>query len=193
MRGEKILKILSCLENMAQNYTDLFEVFCSTYPLTIGEIERKMKKKSQKRNYYFENLLWDLKEKEKLSKLIHKLKEQGLISKTEDKKFILTEKGREKLSSLKEKFKQQVNFNKETQESERELIILIYDVPEYEKKKRDTLRRILTSYKFELLQKSVWLKKGSVSENFINFLKDIDVLDYVHLFKINQTGTIEKI
>ncbi|GIW65212.1 MAG: hypothetical protein KatS3mg093_191 [Candidatus Parcubacteria bacterium] len=193
MRGEKILKILSCLENMAQNYTDLFEIFCTTYPFTINRIEKKMREKRQKHSYYFENLLFSLKEKEKLSKLIHKLKEQGLISRTEDKKFFLTEKGKEKLKKLKEKFTQSANTDEKNSELGKGFVILVYDIPEYEKRKRDTLRRALNFYHFEFLQKSVWLKKGTVSEKFINFLKDIDVLDYIHLFKISQTGTIEKI
>ena len=198
MRGEKIFKILSVLEELVVGYLDLFEIICTTYPVTIPRVQKKMLERSGKRKIYFENLYWESKEKEKFRKLLYKLKQQGLIYEKKDKRLSLTEKGKNKLKLLKIKFgltktNNQLKNQNEPNNSDEDLLIIIYDIPEYERKKRNFLRNILTLNKFQFLQKSVWVKKGKVSDEFINFLKEIGVLDYSHLFKITRAGTIEKI
>lgn len=192
MRGEKILKILSLLEEVARDYIDLFEVLITTYSPTYAKIEKELRKRRGKRDLYFENLKWELEEKRKLSKLIYKLKQQGLVHQNEDRKLSLTKKGLRRLFLLREKFeKQSIGENNDHKQTTNELLIFIYDVPEYDKKKRDFLRRFLILNNFELLQKSVWIKRDGVSEKFIDILKEAGVLDYIQLFKITKTGTIE--
>lgn len=189
MRGEKLLKILINLEDAARSFADLFEAVVTSYPLTISQIHRKVTKGKK---LFFEEIYFNLKEKEKLSKLIYKLKKQGLVYETKQAKIALTQRGRGKLLRLKTKLATKEILNEKADKKEiNELMLVIYDIPEFEKAKRNKLRNLLNQYNFTLLQKSVWLKKGKVSEKFINLLKDLDVLDYVHIFKITQQGTIE--
>ena len=193
MKGEKILKILEILEGMAVSTLELLDMWMFTQPRGIYGLQREMIKRSgQNRQLFFAELREYLKEREKLSKLIYKLKNGGFI--LEDKKtnkLVLTQKGKLKLKFLKNKKSIDENKNNEDRQKYKDVIVVIYDVPESEYKKRHQLRNLLTSAGFNFVQKSVWIKQGKIPEDFINFLNDLDVLDYVQIFKITQKGTIE--
>ena len=193
MKGEKILKILEILEGMAMSTLELLDMWMFTQPRGIYGLQREMIKRSgQNRQLFFSELREYLKEREKLSKLIYKLKNGGFI--LEDKKtnkLVLTQKGKLKLKFLKNKKSIDENKNNEDRQKYKDVIVVIYDIPESEYKKRHQLRNLLTSAGFNFVQKSVWIKQGKIQEDFINFLNDLDVLDYVQIFKITQKGTIE--
>ena len=200
MRGEKILKILAILEDMIVSQWELFDVLTTTQPLGIHKVQREMMRRRGRRTLFFEELAEYLKEREKFSKLIYKLKAEGLIYESKNSKLQLTSKGKSKLQKLKEKILGQKEVDNEatessehSNESQAELLIAIYDIPEYERLKRDRLRKTLEYFGFKFLQRSVWIKEGKVSERFIDLMKEIDVLDYLHLFKITKKGTIEQV
>jgi phenylacetic acid degradation operon negative regulatory protein len=73
--------------------------------------------------------------------------------------------------------------------------ILIFDVPENQRQKRDMLRAKLTDLGFHQLQKSVWITPYPIPEIFTEFLSDIGA----HLFsysitaeKINREGELKR-
>lgn len=190
MRGEKIFKILAHLEYSAKSFLDLFEAIATTYPTSFAKIQQKAMKG---RKLFFEELYFEAKEKEKLAKLVYKLKKDGLIyevKKGKERRLYLTSKGKDKLNYLKSSNKSKKEENKEDQE--KSLVMITYDIPEYESKKRKQLRNFLLQNHFRFLQKSVWFKNGKISEKFIEKLNDLKVLDYVKIFKIQGRGNIEK-
>jgi len=188
MRGEKIFKILSILENATMSSLEVFNIFLSKGgQIGLLKMQSELVKNKGKKIGFFEKIIYESKERKKFSKLIYKIKSQGLIYQAKDKKLALTKNGKEKLESFKIK-NYQANLN-----GGNDLIIIIYDVPEYEGKLRDKLRRLLQFYKFKMIQKSVWFRKARISEKFVSLLKDLGVLDYVKIFKINQKGRVEEI
>jgi len=70
------------------------------------------------------------------------------------------------------------------------IIVVAFDIPEKERRKRDWIRMCLVEMSFEMLQKSVWAAKGAIDENFIHALRDRNLLDKVHIFTVTQQGTI---
>jgi len=44
-----------------------------------------------------------------------------------------------------------------------------------------------------MLQKSVWLGKNKLPEEFLKALAELDLIDFVHIFKIGRAGTIKKL
>jgi CRISPR-associated endonuclease Cas2 len=195
MRGEKILKILEILEDMAVSTLDLLDMWLFEQPRGIYGLERaRLKRAGQKKQLFFTELREYLEEREKLSKLIYKLKREGFILEDKkNKKLILTKKGKLKLRFLKNKRSVEETKNNESNQKDKDVIVIIYDVPESEYKRRHQLRNLLVNAGFSFVQKSVWIKQGKITEDFINFLKDLEVLHYVQIFKITQKGTIENI
>ena len=68
--------------------------------------------------------------------------------------------------------------------------LVIFDIPERERKKRDTLRAELIGYGFEGLQRSVWIGYRPLPADFIEFLDSLNLKNKVHLFSVRESGTL---
>ena len=70
------------------------------------------------------------------------------------------------------------------------LRLVIFDVPERERRKRDWLRLELIACDFKLLQKSVWMGERPLPQKFLENLEELNLLHSVHIFTIENKGTI---
>ena len=68
--------------------------------------------------------------------------------------------------------------------------LVIFDIPEKFKRKRVWLREQLKDFGFTLLQKSVWIGKYKIPEEFIYDLRNLKLLPYIHIFKIHKRGSL---
>lgn len=68
--------------------------------------------------------------------------------------------------------------------------LVVFDIPERERKKRDAIRRELIACDFQALQKSVWLGHRPLPEDFIELLDGLNLSKYVHILTIHHSGTI---
>lgn len=123
-----------------------------------------------------------------ISTTLSKLKKQGLVSKTgvtRNSMWFITKKG-EKLSD---------KYNLLTREippKDGVSRLVIFDIPEKERKKRDRLRTELISCDFRRLQKSVWIGDNPLPHDFIEFLDNLKLANKVHVFSIRERGTVEE-
>lgn len=69
------------------------------------------------------------------------------------------------------------------------ITLIIFDIPEKEREKRDWLREKLVEIKFLPLQQSVWYSKYGISLAFISDLKQYNMLNYVHVMKVVKAGS----
>ncbi len=69
-------------------------------------------------------------------------------------------------------------------------IIVIFDIPEEEKHKRVWLRETLLSLGYTLLQRSVWIGRNVLPEEFILRLRSLGIVDYVKIFSVYREGSI---
>ncbi len=130
--------------------------------------------------------------------MLNHLKQEGLI---ENKRrgrtsfWKITKSGLDKLKHSKEKKEKAPSLldAEFPPPSGRGLTIVVFDVPEREKQKRHWLRICLRTMGFKFLQKSVWACKGKVAEEFIHDLRKYGMLEYVHIFSVNSSGTIREI
>ena len=76
---------------------------------------------------------------------------------------------------------------------EKELNIVIFDVPETQRRKRDWLRGTLVQLGFSKLQQSVWMGKNKLPKEFLQDLETFQILKYVEIFSINKIGTLKHI
>ena len=69
--------------------------------------------------------------------------------------------------------------------------LVIFDIPERERKKRDILRVELIGSDFQMLQKSVWIGRRPLPKDFVAFLDSLDLKNRVHIFSVKDRGTLE--
>lgn len=137
--------------------------------------------------------------------LLNKLKREGLIKKTESggkTLWSITRKGREHLGKIwlresrskKEESREPFLPNKKYRlKVSKELVIVAFDVPEYARKRRHWLRRCLISFGFKKLQKSIWAGQCGLPRDFIDDLKKLDMLPWVHILAVTKRGTTARI
>lgn len=195
MPKERIIeKILEILQSQAESTVSLLDIFFSDYTSSYRKARQSMTGGS--RQFKTDWADW-YRQRQRFYSLLNHLKKQGFIEKnTRDKKqplWRITKKGRDKSSSLKniDPFSRRTLIYKK--EADNKLKIIIFDVPESERHKREWLREALHNLGFLMLQKSVWMGKNKMPEGFLNDLKKRGMLSYIHIFEISKRGTISKI
>lgn len=119
------------------------------------------------------------------SVILFRLKRQGLVIKTKGKYravWALTTKGQNKLKSYSIK---PAKFDGVPR-------LVMYDIPETDRKKRDLLRSELVACDYKQLQRSVWLGYCPLPEEFVWSLKNMNLKDKVHIVSIHKTGTLDE-
>lgn len=134
------------------------------------------------------------KNRRKMCALLYQLKKQGFVAKNinNGKTFWeITANGKKHLEKLINKFNLPRKIYKK--EKNNGFTIVIFDIPEKYRRKRDWLRHALITLEFELLQKSVWIGKNKIPKSFLNDLADLNIIDNIHIFSVAKTGTIKNV
>ena len=121
-----------------------------------------------------------------ISTILWRLKRQGLISRVGANKnavWHLTSAGKTQLRQAVRDLKEHVISDGITR-------LVIFDIPERERKKRTIVRAELIACNFQQLQKSVWIGECPLPEDFIKFLDAMGLAEYVHIFSVREKGTI---
>lgn len=197
MRGDFILKILETIGDLAISAVDLSDAILSSgYGASFSKLEYEFSKRQKER--YTKSIERNFKrqEKQKYYNLVYYLKKSGLIKegkKDNRKIFILTKKGKEKLFSLRRRKKDELPRFSYQKEKGDKFTIVIFDVPEIKKRKRNWLRAALKNLDFKMIQKSVWLGKVKIPKEFLDHLYKMELIDCVEIFEISKTGSLERL
>ena len=166
MKGENRLKILEFLENSSQ------------------AIEAR------------ENLKTLKKDKRRFDDLLYRLRKDELVDDIEkgEKSFLrLTQRGKEILSKLRDKKDNALPDAKYQSQNDDNLKIIIFDIPEGERRKRVWLRSALKNLNFTMLQKSVWAGKSKLPHEFAIDLNKLKIISHVEIFAISKTGSLKQL
>ena len=128
-------------------------------------------------------------ERQRFYSMIWKLQKQGLVEKKTGH-WQITKKGHEWRAMIFGRWKTALPKIKYEKESANELKLVIFDIPEKERRKRVWLRSALRRIGFRQLQKSVWIGKVKIPEAFMNDLRKMDLLAYIEILAITKTGTL---
>jgi predicted transcriptional regulator/CRISPR/Cas system-associated endoribonuclease Cas2 len=164
---------------------DFFD-FAKAMTFPPQEAQRALRKQKQ----IYVNV--DLKSKVAFWKMLSKLRKENLIIKDGRGKITITKQGQKfldrntKKPSRHNKYKIEKNLNGE-------IILVVFDIPEKQRLKRDWLRFQLEQFNFKVLQKSVWWGTAGLPKKFIKDLKKYEILDYVHIFSVKKKGTISTV
>lgn len=118
---------------------------------------------------------------------ISRLKKQGLIKQTKDKKICLTDKGKEMVIYIKDRH---FILNKPW---DGRIRVVIFDISEDKKHFRKWLRQELSLLLFKSLQKSVYIGKYPVPDDLYQDLIDNNLFEDVHIFIIDNADKEEKL
>lgn len=117
--------------------------------------------------------------------ILSRLQKQGLIER-KVKKWSITSLGKKFLG--KRWFKKTIKLP----QNDGIMRLIIFDIPERERKKRLWLRLELTACDYKILQKSVWVGYCPLPKEFFEALDYLNLRNYVHIFSVKSTGTLKK-
>jgi len=129
----------------------------------------------------------------RLYDMLSKLRRDGIIERTPERRWQLTRKGREKKKSIAERERNRLPQTDYPSQSTDKWNIVVFDIPEREKRKRAWLRGALYGLGFRLLQRSVWVGKVKIPEAFIRDLGEIHLSIYVEILSITTSGSLRQI
>ncbi len=172
--------------------SNLFYIFTMPYGTSYSRMDfliaqrqgtqaNKTIKKEKKQNFY---------------DLLYHLRKEGLVLECKKDKscfFKITSKGKEILEGLRLKKANALPATKYRTESDNLLKIVIFDIPEKERRKRDWLRSVLKNLEFNMLQKSVWAGRIKLPQDFLTDLNRLNLLSYVEIFAISRTGSLKQL
>ena len=189
----KMLEILS--EGLFTSVEVFLTIMLSPYGSSMSSLDYNQEKISKfldniSEEFYNETF-GKIKERRNFYKLISKLKKEGIIIPKENK-WKITQRGLVKLGGLRKLFSKQLPKTEYKIEPENTVKIVTFDVPEKLSKKRDWLRERLKYLDFKMLQKSVWIGKNKIPEEFMGELKKLNILQFTEIMIITRTGTIKK-
>ncbi|MEK9174910.1 MAG: hypothetical protein AAB725_02990 [Patescibacteria group bacterium] len=124
--------------------------------------------------------------KPSFSSILSQLSQEGLIKRNGGRKqafWLLTPKGKKRVKS-------RTRFMEPTKPDGVPRLV-VYDIPEADKRKRNLVRNELVACNYKQLQKSVWLGYSPLPENFIKSLEDMKLEGKVHVISIQKRGTLD--
>lgn len=121
------------------------------------------------------------KDRKKFKNLIYRLKKKGLIKDSKEiGGWLLTPKGEELILKSKDKFRE---YKKR---KDGKWVMVIFDIPEKKKRKRELLREKMKFLGFKMLQKSIWISPLDVINEINNFIEKNFLRPYVRTFLIEE-------
>jgi len=197
MKGDITLKILEIVGETVVNTIDLVgAILSSGYGASYGKIQYELSRRQSDREIKsFRKKIYN-QNKQKYYNLIYKLKRDNLIKENTEKNkkyFVLTEKGESKLFDLLARRKNKFPENIYNKENGNNLIIVAFDIPEIEKRKREWVRAALKNLDFKMIQKSVWVGKVKIPKQFLDDLLKLRLIDFVEIFEVSKSGSLKHI
>lgn len=160
------------------------------------EARRRFQHIPTEERYWFKKNWADMyRSRQQFYMTLHQLQRQGLVVRTGPRRksrWFLTKLGKKRVKSYRERRQDQFSssFTSFEKPHGKGLVVVVFDIPEKERKKRDWIRACLVGMNFKKLQKSVWVTRGRIPEDFFSALRDRDLLENVHIFSAAKHGTI---
>ncbi|MFY9462807.1 MAG: hypothetical protein WAP52_01335 [Candidatus Sungiibacteriota bacterium] len=128
-----------------------------------------------------------------ISGILSRLRREGLVARDGARKtssWHITGRGRGHLRVLSVTANPLPKSEHNIPKKDGKLRIVVFDIPESERRKRDWLRTQLLACDFEPLQKSVWTGTRPLPEELIEEIDALDLGACVHIMSIGQKGTL---
>ena len=203
--GELSAVILKKLDGGELAINDLFDFFVSralegSAHRLSKEGYKAFKKRSWQRRVIMNAKNQAKEERQRFHNLIHRLYEQGLITKENQgikTTISVTKKGVEKYRALRKFLARRDPADQPATKPSSYLkikslssIIVSFDIPEKEAHKRRWLRSALRNLDYKMLHESVWIGDNILPKDLLNEAQRMDMTKYLHIFSILKKGTV---
>jgi DNA-binding transcriptional regulator PaaX len=124
--------------------------------------------------------------------LIFRLKKSGIIQQRSSAGIlVLTNLGEQKLAELRSYCSYPAaDLYVPLASATDETIVVVFDIPEKWRSKRNWFREVLTVLHYSKLQQSVWIGRFTIPERLMTDLEKLSLLPYVHFFTVKNFGSI---
>ena|SRR3972149_558981 len=112
--------------------------------------------------------------------ILNRLQNKGLVEKKDDK-YILTFLGLKYFKRIKQK-----NSDREIKKWDGRWRVVMFDIPEKLRKERNWLRHQLYGLEYQLIQKSVFLGKWPLTEDFFNEITERRLNNFIRLITVGE-------
>ena len=191
------MKVLERLANAACEAGDLLDAFLANgYGASLGKMEYHARQRKRQRVHEAAARAEYVRMLQRHRNVLAWLKRDGLAEERQTggrKIFVLTAKGFKKMLILRKRHKNALPEKTYETNTASNPTIIVFDVPEKERRKRDWLRVVLGSMGFTMLQKSVWVGKVKVPKGFIDDLLELHLTDFVEIFEITKAGSLRHV
>jgi DNA-binding transcriptional regulator PaaX len=192
-KGDITLSILNALKDGAGDFEDIVVAYLNAgYGASVSKLRYEKRKAEEARMKRVQKRAQELELRKKCSRMVYYLKKSGLISQNR-KFFNTTDRGKKKLDELREKMLKNLPLVDYPKEKAPQLVLVSFDVPEKERRKRAWLRDVLRYLDFKMVHKSVWLGKFKIPKRFVEDLRKMHLIDFVEILSVDKEGTLEKI
>lgn len=189
MKGEKTAKILDALSRAACASGELLDIFLTDYH-TSYRLARGIRVPRRRRPSPPVEL--ELVERQRFYNLLCKLKRDG-ITRHEGSRWHITKKGRSVFRALTARLAVSLPHAVYPSQPAAQWTIIAFDIPERDKRKREWLRLALKRLGFTMLQKSVWIGKVVLPQEFLHDLNSLRILPYVEILSVTKTGSLRQL
>jgi len=101
----------------------------------------------------------------------------------------LSENGKRYIAKRKARLQLfQSYFSKESSKN----LLVIFDIPEVRKAEREWFRFHLKKFNYIMIQRSVWVGPSPLPEEFLDYLRQIKLLDCIKTFKLTRDYKLKK-
>lgn len=181
------LKLLELARDMAGGSVDLMKSFLTSgYGASYGKLMYNFQKNQSQRYGREQNKRL----RQRYYSLLARLKKDGLVEKNAKGSIRLTHKGTNTLNKLMSYRSAQPDISLYTKEPAEYFVIVAFDIPENERRKRSWLRAALKNLGLKMVQKSFWMGKVKLPEEFINDVHKLRISDYVEIFQVTKSGSL---
>ena len=192
MKGDIMREILERIAEAPALLGDLLVITTSPRGTSYRGMQRRLSAHHANRE---KNLLARQK-KRQLYNVLYELRRQKLIAERKTKSEITyakTKRGMEKLVHLRELKNRFLPRKTYVTQPEKDIKIIVFDIPEKERRKRDWLRVVLKRIGFSMAQRSVWIGTNAVPEDLVNDLSRLNLLPYVKILAVTKKGNLTPI
>ena len=190
MKGDLLLKLLKGVGEAGSTLEELFIIFTSPYGSNHSVIQRRLDLFRKEKRSSTKNRT----ENRSFHNLLYRLRTDGLIEnkkRVTEKRFVVTKRGKDILKKLLTSKRDELPALPSKNEMEATIKIVMFDIPEQERRKRRWLNSVLKNLKYVRAQRSVWIGKTKIPEELIRHLKKLNMLSYVEIFSVSKSGSLK--
>ena len=184
------IKILDLLHNASLDIGGFLGCFLTDYATSYRRLKDFPNLRPQKRAVHNDT---EKAMRQRLYDTLMRLKRDGLIEKSNNNFWRITKRGRMKRKEMSSEKNYLPSVHAHQSEKSLTWSIIIFDIPEKQRLKRNWLRKVLRHLTFRMLQESVWIGKVNIPRTLIEDLHKLHLLEYVEILAITKQGSLRQL